>query len=85
MVFGYGGAWLLIGALRLPRGDRISMLFAGAHKSVAMGAPLATVIFPSAAAGIIILPLVVYHLVQMIVAAPMASWLRAEGEVALAH
>jgi sodium/bile acid cotransporter 7 len=85
MVFGYGGAWLLGGALRLPRGDRIAMLFAGAQKSVAMGAPLATVIFPSTDAGIIILPLVVYHLVQMIVAAPMATRLRGEHELALAH
>ena len=39
---GYGGAWLLAGMLNLPRGDRIAMLFAGAQKSVAMGAPLAT-------------------------------------------
>ena len=76
MVLGYGGAWLLGGALRLPRGDRITMLFAGAQKSIAMGAPLATVIFPSASAGIVILPLIVYHLVQMIVAAPMAARLR---------
>lgn len=76
LVLGYGGAWLLGGALRLPHGDRIAMLFAGAQKSIAMGAPLATVIFPSASAGIVILPLIVYHLVQMIVAAPIASRLR---------
>ncbi|HEX7751271.1 MAG TPA: bile acid:sodium symporter family protein [Novosphingobium sp.] len=76
MGFGYGGAWLLGGVLRLPRGDRICMLFAGAQKSVAMGAPLATVLFPASEAGIIILPLLVYHLVQMIVAAPMAARLR---------
>lgn len=76
MAFGYGGAWLLGGVLRLPRGDRITMLFSGAQKSVAMGAPLATVIFPAAAVGIVILPLIVYHLVQMIVAAPIASRLR---------
>jgi sodium/bile acid cotransporter 7 len=85
MVFGYGGAWLLGGALRLSKGDRISMLFAGGQKSVAMGAPLATVLFPPASVGIIILPLVVYHLVQMIVAAPMASRLRGEEKPALAH
>lgn len=80
MLLGYGGAWLVGGLLGLPRGDRIAMLFAGAQKSVAMGAPLATVIFPSAVAGIIILPLIVYHLVQMIVAAPMATRLRGAGE-----
>lgn len=76
MVFGYGGAWLLGGVVKLPRGDRIAMLFAGGQKSVAMGAPLATVLFPVASAGMIILPLVVYHLVQMIVAAPIAARLR---------
>lgn len=81
MVFGYGGAWLLGGVLRLPRGDRIAMLFAGGQKSVAMGAPLATVIFPAASAGIIILPLVVYHFVQMVAAAPMAGRL-AKGQSA---
>lgn len=79
MVFGYGGAWLLGGAAKLPRGDRIALLFAGGQKSVAMGAPLATVLFPAASAGIIILPLVVYHLVQMVVAAPIASRLKRQS------
>lgn len=81
MVFGYGGAWLLGGIVKLPRGDRIALMFAGGQKSVAMGAPLATVLFPASAAGIIILPLVVYHLVQMIVAAPMAARLRRHSAV----
>lgn len=73
LVLGYGGAWLLGGMLRLPHGDRISLLFAGAQKSIAMGAPLATVLFPSATAGIVLLPLLVYHLAQMVVAAPIAA------------
>lgn len=81
LAFGYGGAWLLGGALKLPRGDRISMTFAGAQKSVAMGAPLATVLFPPAAVGIVLLPLLVYHLVQMVVAAPIAARL-AQGHTA---
>ena len=76
MAFGYGGAWLLGGALRLPHGDRVTMLFAGGQKSIAMGAPLATVILPAASAGMIILPLVVYHLLQMVAAAPIAARLR---------
>ena len=73
LIFGYGGAWLLGGLLRLPRGDRIAFLFGAAQKSIAMGAPLATVLFAPAEAGIIILPLLVYHLAQMIVAAPIAA------------
>ncbi len=73
LVIGYGGAWLLSGWLNLPRGDRIAMLFAGAQKSVAMGAPLASVLFAPEAAGIILLPVLAYHLVQLIVSAPLAS------------
>lgn len=76
LAFGYGGAWALGKLLGLGRGDHIAMVFAGAQKSVAMGAPLATVLFPSAAAGVILLPLLVYHLAQMLVAAPVAGWLR---------
>ncbi len=80
LVVGYGGAWLLAGMLNLPRGDRIAMLFAGAQKSVAMGAPLATVLFPPATAGIVLLPLLVYHLSQMVVAAPIAGRLQRDAE-----
>lgn len=81
LVLGYGGSWLLGGSLRLPRGDRIALLFAGAQKSIALGAPLATVLFPPAAVGIVLLPLLIYHLAQMIVAAPIAARLRARSPV----
>lgn len=73
LAFAHGGAWWLGRALRLPRGDRIVMLFAGAQKSIAMGAPLATVLFAPAAAGIVLLPILVYHLVQLVIAAPLAA------------
>lgn len=73
LVIGYGGAWLLGGALRLERSDRISMLFAGAQKSIAMGAPLAMVLFPPASAGVILLPVLLYHLAQLVVSAPLAA------------
>ena len=45
---GFGGAWLLGGALKLRRDDRIAFLFSGAQKSIALGAPLASVLFPPA-------------------------------------
>ena len=73
LLLAYGGAWLLGGVLGLARGDRIAMLFAGGQKSIAMGAPLATVIFPAATAGTVLLPLLVYHLSQMVAAAPIAA------------
>lgn len=73
LLAGHLGAWLLGGALRLPRGDRIAMLFAGGQKSIAMGAPLATVLFPPAIAGTILLPILLYHLSQLVIAAPIAA------------
>lgn len=73
LVAGHLGAWLLGGALRLPRGDRIALFFAGAQKSIAMGAPLATVLFAPAAAGTILLPILLYHLTQLVIAAPLAA------------
>ena len=79
LVFGYGGSWLLARAAGLERGDRIAMMFAGAQKSIAMGAPLATVLFPPAVAGVILLPTLAYHLAQLIVAAPLASRLMARA------
>ena len=76
LVVGYGGAWALGGALRLARDDRIAMTYAGAQKSVAMGAPLATVLFPPATAGLLLLPTLAYHLATLMVAAPIAARLR---------
>jgi solute carrier family 10 (sodium/bile acid cotransporter), member 7 len=67
------GAWLLGGLLGLPRADRIAFLFGGSQKSIAIGAPLSALLFPPAVAGFVIAPLVVYHLAQLILAAPLAS------------
>ncbi len=46
LVLGFSGSWVLAGLIGLDRADRIAFLFGGAHKSVAMGAPLAAVLFP---------------------------------------
>lgn len=69
------GAWLLGAAARLDRPNRISMLFAGAQKSIAMGAPLASVLFAPAEAGVVLLPILLYHLAQLVLAAPLAAGL----------
>ena len=73
LVLAFAASWMLSGVLSLDRGDRIAFLFAGAHKSVAMGAPLAAVLFPPEAAGMILLPLLIYHLLQLVASAPLAS------------
>lgn len=73
LTFAFVGSWLLACALRLEIGNRISFLFSGAHKSVAMGAPLALVIFPPDRAGVILVPLLLYHLLQLVISAPLAQ------------
>ncbi|MGX7952462.1 bile acid:sodium symporter family protein [Tsuneonella sp. HG249] len=73
LLVGFAGPWALSGAIGLDRPDRIAFLFAGAHKSIAMGAPLAAVLFPPQVAGMVLLPLLVYHLLQLVVSAPLAS------------
>lgn len=73
LLLGHLGAWLLGGLLRLDRPNRVSMLFAGAQKSIAMGAPLAAVLFSPAAAGVLLLPILLYHLCQLVLAAPLAA------------
>ncbi len=77
LLFAFGGAWLVAGLLKLSRGDRIAFFFAGAHKSTAMGAPLAMVLFPPATAGLLMVPLLVYHLLQLTLSAPIATRLSA--------
>lgn len=73
LAVGFVGAWLLGRLLRLELSDRISFLFAGAQKSIAMGVPLATILFPPATAGLVLLPVLIYHLLQMVISAPLAA------------
>lgn len=73
-------AWGLGGLLGLPRADRISLLFAGSHKSIATGAPLAAILFAGPQAGIVILPALIYHQLQLVLSAPLASRLAKRAE-----
>ncbi|MFI7275416.1 bile acid:sodium symporter family protein [Streptomyces sp. NPDC049879] len=66
------------GARRLGfgRGDRIAIVFAGSKKSLAAGLPMASVIF-GAHAALAVLPLMVFHQMQLIVCAVLARrWSR---------
>lgn len=74
-----GAAWGAAGLLGMARGDRTAFLFAGSQKSVAIGAPLAAILFPPASAGFVIAPLLIYHLAQLVVAAPLAMRLAKES------
>lgn len=67
------GSWALGHVLGLSREDRITLLFSGAHKSLATGAPMARILFPAAQAGLIVLPLMLYHQLQLTVSAWIAA------------
>lgn len=73
LLFGHAGSWFVGGALGLPRRDRISFLFAGTQKSTAVGVPLAAILFPLEVAGFLVVPLMLYHLFQLVAAAPVAG------------
>lgn len=59
--------------LRFDRGDRIALLFCGSKKSLASGLPMATVLFPSHQVALIVLPLMLFHQLQLIVCAWIAG------------
>jgi sodium/bile acid cotransporter 7 len=68
------GVTTVIGRLaRLDRGDAIVLLFCGSKKSLASGLPMALVLFPAATVGLTMLPLMIFHQIQLVVCAVIAS------------
>ena len=67
------GWTVLIGRLGgFSRADRITILFCGSNKSLASGLPIATVLFTGGDVALIVLPLMLYHQLQIIVGAVLA-------------
>jgi solute carrier family 10 (sodium/bile acid cotransporter), member 7 len=75
-------ALLLVGALvmiklgslllGMPRGAEVAMMFCGSQKSVVTGVPMAQLLFAAPVAGMIVLPIMLYHLLQLLVGAWLA-------------
>lgn len=63
---------LLGRAMRLPVEDRIVLQMCGSKKSMASGLPMASIIFSSGQIGLILLPLMLFHQVQLVVCAVLA-------------
>ncbi len=53
--------------------DRITILFCGSKKSLATGVPMAQVLFASSSLGLLILPLMLFHQIQLMVCAVLAQ------------
>lgn len=59
--------------LGFERGDRIAIQFCGTKKSLATGLPMAIVLFPHLPVGLVVLPLMIFHQLQLIVCAALAQ------------
>ena len=67
--------------LGFSRADRITIVFCGSKKSLATGVPMANVLFASATVGTMVLPLMLFHQVQLMVCAVLAQrWGRQVAE-----
>lgn len=66
--------------LGFDRADRITIVFCGSKKSLASGLPMASVLFAGQSVGLIVLPLMLFHQIQLMVCAALARrWAAMEG------
>jgi len=59
-------------ALGFSRGDEIVLVFCGSKKSLASGIPMASVLFAGGGVGIVLLPIMVFHQMQLMLCAVLA-------------
>lgn len=68
------GLTLMIGrALKFDRPDRIVILFCGSKKSMATGIPMAGILFASASVPLIVLPIMLFHQIQLFACSVIAQ------------
>lgn len=59
--------------LGFSRDDEIAIVFCGTKKSLATGVPMATVLFAGQAVGLIVFPLMVFHMLQLMACSVIAQ------------
>ncbi len=70
----YGLTYLIERVLRFSREDGITALFCGSKKSLIHGTVISKALFPNAGmAGIVLLPLMIFHIVQLVAASIIAQ------------
>lgn len=65
--------WGAARALGFAKADEIAIVFCGSKKSLASGVPMAGVLFPGPSAGLALLPLMVFHQIQLMACAVIAQ------------
>lgn len=61
------------------RGDRIALLFCGSNKSLASGLPMASVLFAGDVVAFVVLPLMIFHQMQLIVGSVLSARYARDG------
>ena len=69
-------------ALGFDKEDEIAIVFCGSKKSLASGVPMANVLFAGQAVGVIVLPLMLFHQIQLMACAALARRYAARGAAA---
>ncbi|MEQ1974381.1 bile acid:sodium symporter family protein [Xenorhabdus sp. SGI240] len=59
--------------LGFSKDDEITIVFCGSKKSLANGVPMANVLFPAPMVGVMLLPLMIFHQIQLMVCAVLAQ------------
>jgi len=72
LAFVLAATWGLGGMAGLAREDRVVLLFCGSKKSLASGVPMAGVLFPGPQVGVVILPMMLFHQLQLMACAVIA-------------
>jgi sodium/bile acid cotransporter 7 len=72
--------WGIGRAMGLKRADAIVLQFCGSKKSLASGVPMTGVLFPAAQVGVVLLPLMLFHQIQLIACAVIARRYAESGE-----
>ena len=73
LVLVLGASWYSSRGLGFDYQDRVAILFCGSTKSLATGLPMAIVLFPAQPIGLIVLPLMLFHQMQLLVCAALAG------------
>ncbi len=67
------------------KADEITIVFCGSKKSTANGIPMANILFPTSILGIMVLPLMIFHQIQLMVCAVLARRYKQQTDARLAE
>jgi sodium/bile acid cotransporter 7 len=80
LVLVMGATWGLGSLMGFEQADRIVLLFCGSKKSLASGVPMAGVLFAPSQVGEVILPLMLFHQIQLMACAVLARRFAGDDE-----